>query len=86
MLKCFVNNSPTLSKRTVRRQCLKIKLYFNDYLVTYFRDCCVYLNILMTTQKVRYKQAIKNNLKKFHLILTVYLDPCFYHLVIIFIK
>lgn len=86
MLKCFVNNSPTLSKRTVRRQCLKIKLYFNDYPVTYFRECCFYLNILMTTQKVRYKQTIKNNLKKFHLILTVYLDPCFYHLVIIFIK
>lgn len=64
MLKCFVNNSPTLSKRTVRRQCLKIKLYFNDYLVTYFRDCCFHLNILMTTQKVRYKQTIKNNLTK----------------------
>lgn len=62
MLKCFVNNSPTLSKRTVRRQCLKIKLYFNDYLVTYFRECCFHLKILMTTQKVRYKQTIKNNL------------------------
>lgn len=64
----------------------KDKTIFQRLFSYIFQRLLFYLNILMTTQKVRYKQTIKNNLKKFHLILTVYLDPCFYHLVIIFIK